>query len=62
MQLSDHENRRIDIRKQMQKIEDELFLLFAGSGEVDIEARLLIGSLRCKRTRLASQLLLNELR
>jgi hypothetical protein len=37
MQLSDHENRRIDIRKQMQKIEDELFLLFAGSGEVALQ-------------------------
>ncbi|HEY4933960.1 MAG TPA: hypothetical protein VII23_20540 [Terriglobales bacterium] len=46
----------------MQKIEDELFHLFAGPGEVDIDTRLRVGRLRGERTRLASQLLLNELR
>ena len=46
----------------MQKIEDELFHLFAGPGEVDIDARVRVGRLRGERTRLASQLLLNELR
>jgi hypothetical protein len=62
MQPSNSENRRSDIWKQMQKIEDELFHLFAGPGEVDIDTRLRVGRLRGERTRLASQLLLNELR
>ena len=61
MQPSNAENRRSDTWKQMQKIEDELFHLVAGSGKVEIDIRLRVGRLRGERTHLASQLLLNEL-
>ena len=62
MQRSDCENRKIDIWEQMRTIEGEIFLLSARSGELDSENHLRIETLRCERTRLAGQLLLNELR
>ena len=62
MQLSDSENRKIEIWEQMRTIEGELFLLSARSGELDIENHRRIERLRRERTHLASELLLDELR
>lgn len=61
MQLSDSENRQIEIWEQMRTIEGEIFLLSARSGEVEPENHLRIKILRCERTHLAGQLLLNKL-
>jgi hypothetical protein len=62
MQLSDGESRPRDIRERMRTIEDELFALSEITRELDVENRSRTGFLRGKRTRLASQMLLKELR
>jgi hypothetical protein len=62
MQLSGDKTRPRDIWEQMRTIEDELFVLFQVTGELDLESHRRIGRLRGERTHLASQLLLNELR
>ena len=46
----------------MRTIENELFVLFQVTGELDLESHRRVGRLRGERTHLASQLLLNELR
>lgn len=62
MQQSDGESRPRDIWDQMRTIENELFVLFQVTGELDLESHRRVGRLRGERTHLASQLLLNELR
>jgi len=59
MQLSTFEKRRITIWEQMREIEGELFLLSARSGELDFENGHRFTRLCGKRTKLASELLLN---
>ena len=61
MQLSNSENRQIEIWEQMRTIEGELFLLSRRSGELlDSKNRRRI-RLCGERTHLATQLLLNAL-
>jgi hypothetical protein len=60
MQLSAFENRRITIWEQMREIEGELFLLAGRSGELDFENGQRFNRLCGERTKLASELLLNE--
>ena len=62
MHLSDLEKRRIDIWDQMRAIEGELFLLSGKSGALDFENRQRFEHLRGKRTQLAGELLLIDLR
>jgi hypothetical protein len=59
MQLSYFETRKITIWEQMRKIEGELFLLSARSGELDFENYHRFERLCGERTKLASELLLN---
>jgi hypothetical protein len=60
MQLSTFEKRRITIWEQMREIESELFLLSARSGELGFENDHRFNRLCGERTKLASELLLNE--
>jgi len=59
MQLSYFETRKIMIWEQMRKIEGELFLLSARSGELDFENHHRFERLCGERIKLASELLLN---
>src|SRR5271165_2185215 len=58
MQVSDCEERKINIWEQMRAIEGELFLLSARSGELDFADRHRFQCLCVDRTHLASELLL----
>jgi hypothetical protein len=60
MQLSDFEQRRITIWEQMREIEGELFLLSGRSVELDFDNGHRFNRLCGERTKLASELLLNE--
>ena len=60
MQVSDFEKRKINIWEQMRGIEAELFLLSATSEELGFENGHRFTRLCGKRTKLASELLLNE--
>ena len=60
MQPIDFKTRRITIWEQMREIEGELFLLSARSGELDFENGHRFKRLCGERTKLASELLLNQ--
>ncbi len=60
MQLSSFEKRRITIWEKMREIEGELCRLSARSGELDFENGHWFNRLCGERTKLASELLLNE--
>jgi hypothetical protein len=59
MQLSDQGKRRITIWERMREIEGELFLLSAGSVELDFEDGHQFERLYGERIHLAGELLLN---
>ncbi len=60
MQISTREKLRITVWEKMREIEGELFLLSARSGELDFETGHRFNQLCGERTKLASELLLNE--
>ena len=60
MQLSNFEKRRIEIWEQMRRIEGELFLLSARSGELDSENGHRFKRLCGERATLANELQLHE--
>lgn len=62
IQVSDCERRKINIWEQMRAIEGELFILSGRSVELDFADRHRFQCLCVDRTRLASELLLSELR
>jgi hypothetical protein len=62
VESSNLEKRRIDIWGQMRAIEDELFMLLGKPGVLDFENRHCLERLRGKRTQLAGELLLIDLR
>jgi hypothetical protein len=60
MQRSELDERRITVWEQMREIEGELFLLSGRSEDLDLESGHRFEYLCGKRTKLASELLLNE--
>jgi hypothetical protein len=61
-QLSNFDKQKIDIRHQMRAIEGELFLLSGKSGDLDVEKPQYFEHLCRRRTQLAGELLLIDLR